>query len=108
MFKRLKRKWVEALRSGKFKQGRGYLRRVEGINDDGNEEESYCCLGVLSCVMNGVRPPMRMLLGNTQLKRAGLTPDKQYLLADMNDGSGEHFLKARSFKQIASWIDKNL
>jgi hypothetical protein len=31
------RKWVEALRSGKYKQGRGILRSV---NDE------FCCLGV--------------------------------------------------------------
>lgn len=34
------KKWVAALRSGKYKQGRSYLKRV----DDG--EARYCCLGV--------------------------------------------------------------
>lgn len=34
-----KEKWVDALRSGEYKQGRGQLR-----NDDG----TYCCLGVLA------------------------------------------------------------
>lgn len=33
----IKRKWVEALRGGKYEQGRGVLR-------DGS---AYCCLGVL-------------------------------------------------------------
>ena len=33
----VKNKWVEALRSGKYKQGRGQL----------NSENRYCCLGVL-------------------------------------------------------------
>ena len=32
-----KTKWVEALRSGKYKQGKGFLR---SINDE------FCCLGV--------------------------------------------------------------
>lgn len=36
-----RRKWVEALRSGKYEQGKGYLCR------DGK----YCCLGVLCEVM---------------------------------------------------------
>lgn len=35
---KVKQKWVEALRSGKYKQTRGVLRRRGG---------SYCCLGVL-------------------------------------------------------------
>jgi hypothetical protein len=35
--KEVKRAWVEALRSGKYKQATGRLRRVDG----------YCCLGVL-------------------------------------------------------------
>lgn len=33
----VKAKWVQALRSGKYKQGRGSLR----------EHDAYCCLGVL-------------------------------------------------------------
>lgn len=37
----IKAKWLEALRSGKYAQGRKYLRR---INDDGDR---FCCLGVL-------------------------------------------------------------
>jgi hypothetical protein len=39
----IKEKWVAALRSGQFKQGRGSLR-------NGNQ---YCCLGVL-CVISGL------------------------------------------------------
>ena len=35
-------KWVEALRSGKYKQGKGYL-------DEGGE---YCCLGVACKIFN--------------------------------------------------------
>lgn len=35
----VKVKWVEALRSGQFKQGEGYLKTRDGCN---------CCLGVLA------------------------------------------------------------
>lgn len=35
----IKEKWVAALRSGKYKQGRQLLRNLE--------EDSWCCLGVL-------------------------------------------------------------
>jgi hypothetical protein len=34
-------KWIEALRSGKYKQGREALKR-----DEGDGSYSYCCLGV--------------------------------------------------------------
>lgn len=46
--KQNRKKWIEALRSGKYKQGKGYLKR----NDE------YCCLGV-ACE----------ILGATQEKR---------------------------------------
>ncbi len=39
-----KRRWVEALRSGQYKQGRRMLYN--------RETESYCCLGV-GCLING-------------------------------------------------------
>ena len=38
MNQEIKQKWIDALLSGKYKQGRGLLRQ----NDD-----EYCCLGVL-------------------------------------------------------------
>lgn len=37
MNKRIKKLWIKALRSGKFKQAQGWL----------HNEEGYCCLGVL-------------------------------------------------------------
>lgn len=40
MNKRIKKLWVAALRSGKYKQGTGQLRR-------GRIDPRYCCLGVL-------------------------------------------------------------
>ena len=38
MNKSIKKKWLAALRSGKYKQGRGALR---------SKNNEYCCLGVL-------------------------------------------------------------
>lgn len=35
------KKWIKALRSRKYKQGRGHLCRVQA-----NGKENYCCLGV--------------------------------------------------------------
>jgi hypothetical protein len=44
MNEELKQKWVEALRSGKYKQGKQALR---------NKADCYCCLGVL-CELSGL------------------------------------------------------
>lgn len=45
----IKAKWVEALRSGKYKQGTGKLRRLTrtlmGLPDVSTDQ--FCCLGVL-------------------------------------------------------------
>lgn len=38
MNRELKTKWLEALRSGKYKQGRSALRTIQ---------DEFCCLGVL-------------------------------------------------------------
>ena len=43
MKKDIKDKWVKALRSGKYKQGTGYL--INSSNDGG--QCKHCCLGVL-------------------------------------------------------------
>lgn len=43
----MNRKWIEALRSGEYRQGRGYLRK---ITIDG--ETQFCCLGVLAHLAN--------------------------------------------------------
>ena len=45
MDKKIKAKWVKALRSGKYKQGTGVLFNGE----------KHCCLGVL-CVVLGMKP----------------------------------------------------
>lgn len=46
----LKTKWVEALRSGKYKQGEGYLSRVD------NGAEKFCCLGVVFDIQGAAWP----------------------------------------------------
>ena len=38
-------KWIEALRSGKYKQGKGFLKKGD----------CHCCLGVL-CEVAGIKP----------------------------------------------------
>jgi hypothetical protein len=50
----IKRKWVEALRSGRFRQGQGFLKKDDVIYDPNDPldvpptpVQTYCCLGVL-------------------------------------------------------------
>lgn len=58
----IKKRWIEALRSGKYNQGRGYLCK----------DDSFCCLGVLCelAMEDGVIPrsaPRRVRSGSSQV-----------------------------------------
>ena len=48
------KRWVDALRSGEYKQGKGYLH---------NSSDEFCCLGVLSdlAVKEGVMPKWELV-----------------------------------------------
>jgi len=98
-------RWVTALRSGEFPQGRGNLK-----NDAG-----YCCLGV-ACVIEKIDPSLLFgkcfpsvgwLPEDTLLYIKGTIGEKFYshhlegTLASMND-SGKTFL------EIADWIEANV
>ena len=115
------RKWVKALRSGKFKQGKSKLAAYETDDETGDnigDELSFCCLGVL-CEINDL--PFEIgsdeLLGEDHVKALGLnsengtmkrtykaknTDDERRVnsLADLNDFG-------LSFKQLANIIEKN-
>jgi hypothetical protein len=98
MEQELKDKWIAALRSGKYKQGKYQLR---------DSDNCYCCLGVLcevagipydgeSCLNNegvGVSyEPIRNILPGTGLG----------IFYTMNDRDG------KSFSEIANYIELNL
>lgn len=90
----LKAKWVAALRSGKFQQGRGQLRK-------GDE---YCCLGVLCKV---ARIPISESGGSAgksgyKLIHRRVPEQAAETLWRMNDHRG------LNFAQIADWIEANL
>ena len=107
-------RWVEALESGEFKQGNGFLKR----NLDG--ELLYCCLGVLNelegfpsvCVSNGIFTfslTNSASLDSTQMDRVMLYSNVGSFtesingyssLANMNDSG-------LSFKEIAKVIREN-
>ncbi len=92
----VKRKWVEALRSGKFKQGKGQLYITK--------DNSYCCLGVF-CKINDL--PYKY----PQLTKYGISTDIQNDLFDLNDNrsndKGEE-IGSKSFEFIADYIEEKL
>lgn len=108
MNKKFKAKWVEALRSGRYKQGDGMLRTKGPEN-----KALYCCLGV-ACRVLGLRPNK---VGNfpddsgsgdyagdefptpSQLKKLGLSKLSARSLARLNDDGN-------SFDDIAKVIEK--
>lgn len=99
MDKQIKAKWVKALRSGKYKQGRQKLARGG----------RYCCLGVLRKIaFHGSKAryvtaegPVQ-LLPKEHLRACGLSHRTQQRLAGWND-SGEW-----DFPRIADYIEKKL
>ena len=91
MDKKLKTKWVKALRSGKYKQGRLGLYN--------SESRGYCCLGVLASVVSGKRGSNGVYnIGYDPYEKVGKSPD----LVSLNDD------KKQSFSEIADWIEQNI
>lgn len=100
------KKWVKALRSGKYKQTDSALKDGAG----------HCCLGVLSSIsphknnFTRMKPPSSEYDKNAALpcliqKWAGMKNevgqiDSDTCLASMNDNGA-------SFEQIADFIEKN-
>jgi hypothetical protein len=101
--KKLKTKWVAALRSGKYKQGCGQLKTVS-VKPDGSKKELFCCLGVLK----DIQPDIRARNHGFYLScyRSGLDRDTQKTLGAFNDGGEDG--GQWSFRRIATWIEKNL
>ena len=102
MNKSIAMKWVRALRSGKYKQGRDYLK----------EGERYCCLGVLQERVLGLKTIKREFLTKHACRLAGMYGvqgeariiqmggEDYYSLADAND-------RGKKFSSIANWIEKH-
>lgn len=106
---RIRKKWIAALRSGKYEQGQGNL----------NSYGKYCCLGVLADIYYGPDGWESMkedtfeqikklkvsgqiaTLPHEMLKHIDLDIQTSYLLANKND-SGSTFL------EIADYIEQNL
>jgi hypothetical protein len=122
MNKKIKKLWIKALRSGEFKQGRGFLEK----------DDKYCALGVLSVLglvegycthtdENGVGgfDQRKYSLSFNIMKWASIAQDGDRFL---NEEEHEVILKYRGkwtsiarlndegvcFKKIAKIIDENL
>lgn len=109
-----KEKWITALRSGKYKQGRNQLYNPS--------TDQYYCLGVLA--HGCLNFPKKIVLGVSEqnaytfLNENGLEGKTIEKLWSMNDGTVESgkkdeygyniFLPPKSFNEIADWIEVNL
>ncbi len=111
MDKDIKQKWLEALRSGEYKQAREELRSI----DPGSDTQSFCCLGVLCDIHakeTGGEWDRGEYRGNAEFLPhevcawAGLSVSNPTVagakLSEWND------LEKASFDQIANLIEKNL
>lgn len=88
-YKKMK-KWVAALRSGKYKKGTSFLK---------NEKNEYCCLGVAKQIRLCQAANRGNSNGNVSYNF--LSENSQSKLIILND------VKKWSFKSIATYIEKN-
>ena len=109
MKKEIKDKWVDALRSGDYVQGRGQLR---------NPKNEFCCLGVL-CNLHAIENPdfaatqinettyggQGLVLPKIVEDWAGMPYDHDHKeVVEMNDGTNRHHC---TFEEIADYIEEN-
>lgn len=101
---KVKARWVRALRSGKYRQGRHTLR------EDTSTGPRYCCLGVLLEVTDQpIRRGHAEFPSPPQLKRVRLHDKAAEQLAAWNDGDVEFATTGKkTFKGLATWIEKHL
>ena len=117
--KKIKKKWLKALRSGEYGQAKGVLTDGEG---------NFCCLGVLQhCVSGGkvevyddtddfATVPSRTWYRDNGIEveadLVGINDDDELTLMRFNDGGFDHStgkrIRRRNFNQIADWIEKNI
>lgn len=96
----LKKKWLEALRSGEIKQVQGYLKTDFGM----------CCLGVL-CEVSGIGEWHMTGSLYAYMNATGYPPEQVSQLAGFHNNE-EMFLAARNddgwtFAEIADYIEAN-
>lgn len=103
--------WLEALRSGDFKQAKGSL-----IREDTYGDRRHCCLGVKADIegiplerrysiihdfyVYAVSQNVRTVTNIAEI--LGLADREYFKLVEMND------IAERTFDEIADWIEENL
>lgn len=109
MNEKYKMLWVDALRSGKYQQGKNGLHQLIDYSD--RSGGYYCCLGVL-CDVAKIKGEINLALGSiiydgktgylseALLEKFGITEQTQHKLAGFNDN------KNWSFKKIAAYIER--
>ena len=111
----LKKKWVDALRSGQYVQGQMRLTKMVTTADN-REERRFCCLGVLCEVMGlklapsgeayalpeNIGKPLTFQLDEKRLNECGIDGKVQDALIGKNDTDNE------TFEQIADYIERCL
>lgn len=110
MIKQITRKeWIEALKSGKYKQGKQAL-----MNKVYPHKKQYCCLGVV-CAMSGVSDGDILNSGRLSLEYYGIDVVSLGIEYSLKDNSPAEVLadandSGKTFEQIAdllifdSWI----
>lgn len=96
MKKEIADRWVAALRSGKYKQGKGELH--DKVNN------TYCCLGVL-CEIEGIKSSLDYLIEskeNPLISDSGYIQSLDYPLSTLNDGYESD--ESLTFDEIADVI----
>lgn len=109
----LKARWTARLRSGDYLQGKGALRKR------GEEQDFFCCLGVLCEIAaedgKVVRSEQPKFVGShySYDEEGGLLPLELELWSGINPGARQELMdmndrKGKTFPEIADWIDKSL
>ena len=112
MNKEIADKWVEALRSGKYKQTSGFLCRVF---PDG--KESYCCLGVLCDILGTPNEITKLANAKAYDGKYNYLPESvvekcdlktsRGVIAHMSSNLSQINDRGESFTTIADIIEKN-
>lgn len=102
---RLISKWIDALRSRKYKQGEGRLcilkeeRIEEGCVETNHAVDLYCCLGVVQTIVDPEHVCLKegyAFLPNKTLEKIGIDHNFENILSHMND-SGYKFYRIARF-----------
>lgn len=83
----IKTKWLEALRSGKYKQGRFQLKHTGIFSEGGEYPERYCCLGVLCDIISrGKDTPIEVIdVARNDLKNRSIPHSLIFQYADLEE-----------------------